>query len=110
MIFEGGGWWGGQHTITGFIFPLVCGVGLLPQDLQSVHQRIKDNMDVLSHFNKKREEGRERAEYLSLLKSDLCTYYSYNDFLMGNLIELFPQAEVCVRVCERESQIHFFRH
>lgn len=79
----------------------MCGVGLLPQDLQSVHQRIKDNMDVLSHFREKREEGRERAEYLSLLKSDLCTYYSYNEFLMGCLMELFPYAEVCER--ERES-------
>ncbi|XP_060777973.1 probable 28S rRNA (cytosine(4447)-C(5))-methyltransferase [Neoarius graeffei] len=68
--------------------------GLLPQDLQSVHQRIKDNMDVLSHFREKREEGRERAEYLSLLKSDLCTYYSYNEFLMGCLMELFPYAEL----------------
>ncbi|XP_060726192.1 probable 28S rRNA (cytosine(4447)-C(5))-methyltransferase [Tachysurus vachellii] len=68
--------------------------GLLPLDLQSVHQRIRDNMDVLSHFSEKREEGRERAEYLSLLQSDLCTYYSYNKFLMANLIELFPLAEL----------------
>ncbi|MCJ8728609.1 hypothetical protein PDJAM_G00006550 [Pangasius djambal] len=68
--------------------------GLLPLDLQSIHQRIKDNVDVLSHFSEKREEGRERAEYLSLLKSDLCTYYSYNDFLMGDLMELFPLAEL----------------
>ncbi|MCI4374465.1 hypothetical protein PGIGA_G00006630 [Pangasianodon gigas] len=68
--------------------------GLLPLDLQSIHQRIKDNVDLLSHFSEKREEGRERAEYLSLLKSDLCTYYSYNDFLMSNLMELFPLAEL----------------
>ncbi|KAM9489359.1 28S rRNA (cytosine(4447)-C(5))-methyltransferase [Clarias gariepinus] len=68
--------------------------GLLPLDLQSVHQRIKDNIDVLSHFSEKREEGRERSEYLSLLKSDLCTYYSYNAFLMGNLMDLFPHAEL----------------
>lgn len=66
----------------------------LPLDLQSVHQRIKDNVDVLSHFSEKREEGRERAEYLSLLKSDLCIYYSYNDFLMGKLMELFPHSEL----------------
>ncbi|TSK34824.1 putative 28S rRNA (cytosine-C(5))-methyltransferase [Bagarius yarrelli] len=70
--------------------------GLLPLDLQSVHQRIKDNVDVLSHFSEKREEGKERAEYLSLLKSDLCTYYSYNDFLMGKLMELFPHAEALI--------------
>ncbi|KAI5618172.1 putative 28S rRNA (cytosine(4447)-C(5))-methyltransferase [Silurus asotus] len=68
--------------------------GLLPLDLQSVHQRIKDNIDVLANFSEKREEGRERAEYLSLLKSDLCMYYSYNDFLMGILMELFPHSEL----------------
>uniref|UniRef100_A0AAY5ERK2 SAM-dependent MTase RsmB/NOP-type domain-containing protein n=1 Tax=Electrophorus electricus TaxID=8005 RepID=A0AAY5ERK2_ELEEL len=68
--------------------------GLLPLDLQIIHQRIKDNVDVLSHFSEKREEGRERVEYLSLLKSDLCTYYSYNDFLMGKLMELFVHSEL----------------
>lgn len=67
---------------------------LVPLDLQSVHQRIKDNVDVLSHFSEKREEGKERAAYLSLLKSDMCTYYSYNEFLMGKLIELFPHSEL----------------
>ncbi|XP_063055344.1 probable 28S rRNA (cytosine(4447)-C(5))-methyltransferase [Engraulis encrasicolus] len=68
--------------------------GLLPLDLQTIHQRIKDNIDVLTHFTEKREEGKERAEYLSLLKSDLCTYYSYNDYLMGKLMDLFPLSEL----------------
>ncbi|XP_036440486.1 probable 28S rRNA (cytosine(4447)-C(5))-methyltransferase [Colossoma macropomum] len=68
--------------------------GLLPVDLQSIHQRIKDNVDVLSHFSEKREEGKQRAEYLSLLKADLCTYYSYNAFLMGKLMDLFPHSEL----------------
>ncbi|XP_066538986.1 probable 28S rRNA (cytosine(4447)-C(5))-methyltransferase [Hoplias malabaricus] len=63
-------------------------------DLQSIHQRIKDNVDVLSHFSEKREDGRQRGEYLSLLKADLCTYYSYNEFLMGKLMELFPHSEL----------------
>uniref|UniRef100_A0AAR2IKL0 SAM-dependent MTase RsmB/NOP-type domain-containing protein n=1 Tax=Pygocentrus nattereri TaxID=42514 RepID=A0AAR2IKL0_PYGNA len=68
--------------------------GLLPVDLQSIHQRIKDNVDVLSHFSEKREEGKERTEYVSLLKADLCTYYSYNAFLMGKLMDLFPHSEL----------------
>uniref|UniRef100_A0A3B1IJL5 NOP2 nucleolar protein homolog (yeast) n=1 Tax=Astyanax mexicanus TaxID=7994 RepID=A0A3B1IJL5_ASTMX len=67
---------------------------LVPLDLQSIHQRIKDNVDVLSHFSEKREEGKERTEYLSLLKSDMCTYYSYNPFLMGKLMDLFPHSEL----------------
>ncbi|XP_030639687.1 28S rRNA (cytosine(4447)-C(5))-methyltransferase [Chanos chanos] len=68
--------------------------GHLPLDLKTIHQRIKDNVDVLSHFKEKREEGKERSEYLSLLKSDLCTYYSYNDFLMDKLMDLFPLSEL----------------
>uniref|UniRef100_A0A671KAG5 Probable 28S rRNA (cytosine(4447)-C(5))-methyltransferase n=1 Tax=Sinocyclocheilus anshuiensis TaxID=1608454 RepID=A0A671KAG5_9TELE len=68
--------------------------GLLPMDLQTIHQRIKDNVDVLSHFTEKREEGKERSEYLSLLRSDLCTYYSYNEFLVSKLMALFPLSEL----------------
>uniref|UniRef100_UPI003AAE9BB4 28S rRNA (cytosine(4447)-C(5))-methyltransferase n=1 Tax=Centroberyx gerrardi TaxID=166262 RepID=UPI003AAE9BB4 len=68
--------------------------GVLPLDLQSVYQRIKDNVDVLSHFATKREEGKERAEYISLLKKDLCTYYSYNNFLIEKLMDIFPLSEL----------------
>ncbi|KAL0172678.1 hypothetical protein M9458_032989, partial [Cirrhinus mrigala] len=73
--------------------------GLLPMDLQTIHQRIKDNVDVLSHFIEKREEGKERSEYISLLCSDLCTYYSYNEFLISKLMDLFPLSEVCFCIC-----------
>ena len=31
---------------------------------------------------------------MDLLKQDLCNYYSYNDFLMDKLLDLFPLAEV----------------
>uniref|UniRef100_A0A8C4DA77 SAM-dependent MTase RsmB/NOP-type domain-containing protein n=1 Tax=Dicentrarchus labrax TaxID=13489 RepID=A0A8C4DA77_DICLA len=68
--------------------------GVLPLDLKSIHQRIKDNIDVLCNFSTKREEGKERAEYISLLKKDLCTYYSYNYFLIEKLIDLFPLSEL----------------
>ncbi|XP_029359824.1 28S rRNA (cytosine(4447)-C(5))-methyltransferase [Echeneis naucrates] len=68
--------------------------GILPLDLKTIHQRIKDNIDVLCNFSTKREEGKERAEYISLLKRDLCTYYSYNTFLIEKLIDLFPLSEL----------------
>lgn len=68
--------------------------GLLPMDLKTIHQRIKDNVDVLSNFNEKREEGKERSEYLSLLCADLCTYYSYNQFLISKLMDLFSLSEL----------------
>ena len=32
--------------------------------------------------------------YRNLLKKDLCTYYEYNDFLMGELLELLPYGEL----------------
>lgn len=68
--------------------------GMLAVDLKTIYQRIKDNVDVLCNFSAKREEGKERAEYISLLKKDLCTYYSYNYFLIEKLLDLFPLSEL----------------
>ncbi|XP_035862089.1 probable 28S rRNA (cytosine(4447)-C(5))-methyltransferase isoform X1 [Sander lucioperca] len=68
--------------------------GIMSLDLKTIHQRIKDNIDVLCNFSTKREEGKERAEYISLLKKDLCTYYSYNHFLIEKLMDLFPLSEL----------------
>ncbi|XP_047112297.1 25S rRNA (cytosine-C(5))-methyltransferase nop2 [Schistocerca piceifrons] len=65
-----------------------------PQGLPEVQQRIKDIVLVLSDFNKLREEGRSRCEYVDLLRKDLCTYYSYNEFLMEHLMQLFPLSEL----------------
>ncbi|XP_054743352.1 uncharacterized protein LOC129247987 [Anastrepha obliqua] len=62
--------------------------------LQEVQQRIKDITLVLSDFNKYRQPNRSRTEYLDLLRHDLCIYYSYNDFLMGKLIDMFPLTEL----------------
>ncbi|XP_061770901.1 probable 28S rRNA (cytosine(4447)-C(5))-methyltransferase [Nerophis ophidion] len=68
--------------------------GLLPVDLKTIYQRIKDNVDVLCNFTAKREVGKDRGEYLSLLIKDLCTYYSYNDFLIEKFMDLFPLSEL----------------
>lgn len=62
--------------------------------LQDVQQRIKDVVLVLSDFNKYRENGRSRPEYTELLRKDLCTYYSYNDFLMDKLMNMFAINEL----------------
>uniref|UniRef100_A0A8C7Y2Q1 NOP2 nucleolar protein homolog (yeast) n=1 Tax=Oryzias sinensis TaxID=183150 RepID=A0A8C7Y2Q1_9TELE len=69
-------------------------LGMLSLDLKTIHQRIKDNVDVLCNFSAKREEGKARGDYVSLLKKDLCTYYSYNSFLIDKLMELFPLSEL----------------
>ncbi|KAG6442734.1 25S rRNA (cytosine-C(5))-methyltransferase nop2 [Manduca sexta] len=65
-----------------------------PTSLQDVHQRIKDVVTVLSDFNRLKEEGRSRCEYTDLLLKDLCTYYSYNEFLMEVLMQIFPVQEL----------------
>lgn len=63
-------------------------------DLEILNQRIKDVLYVLNKFKERREEGKDRQEYLVQLRSDLCTYYSYNDFLMARLMSLFPLNEL----------------
>ncbi|XP_054858839.1 probable 28S rRNA (cytosine(4447)-C(5))-methyltransferase isoform X2 [Eublepharis macularius] len=67
-----------------------------PPDLQLIHQRIKDNIEVLQDFGTKREEGRSRQEYLTLLRQDLAAYYSYSDFLIGKVMELFSLSEALI--------------
>lgn len=51
-------------------------------------------MAVLRDFGTQREEGRSRSEYLHRLRKDLAIYYSYGDFLLGKLMDLFPLSEV----------------
>ncbi len=68
---------------------------IAPQaDLQLLMHRIREVINVLNDFKNKRESNRSRKEYLDLLQQDLCNYYSYNEFLMNKLIDLFPLAEV----------------
>lgn len=61
-----------------------------PPDITLVQNRIKEVMGVLADFKVRRTEGRSRQEYIGQLRKDLCTYYSYNDFLMEKLMQLFP--------------------
>lgn len=37
---------------------------------------------------------RSRSEYMNLLRRDLCTYYSYNNFLMEKLMQIFSLDEL----------------
>ncbi|NWW85532.1 NOP2 methyltransferase, partial [Rhynochetos jubatus] len=67
---------------------------LFPPDLHVIHQRIKGNMEVLQDFVVKREEGRTRQEYLALLRRDMAAYYSYSDFLLTKLMDIFPLPEL----------------
>merc|ERR1719186_300761 len=66
----------------------------MPPDLQIIQARIKDVIDVLQDFKNRREEGRDRQSYLTCLQRDLCSYYSYNDFMIGKFLQLFPIGEL----------------
>ncbi|KAG5329522.1 NOP2 methyltransferase, partial [Acromyrmex charruanus] len=63
-------------------------------NLKDIQQRIRDVIMVLSDFKKLREKNRSRSEYTELLRMDLCTYYSYNNFLMEKLMQMFPLDEL----------------
>ncbi|XP_076816843.1 uncharacterized protein LOC143462525 isoform X2 [Clavelina lepadiformis] len=65
-----------------------------PLGLEAVHQRIKDVTTVLSDLRKRGDPTRKRMEYMDVLKKDLCTYYSYNEFLLTKFIEMFPLSEL----------------
>merc|ERR1719369_964612 len=65
-----------------------------PPDLQIIQSRIRDVIQVLQDFKNRREDGRDRASYLDCLKRDLCSYYSYNEFMVEKFIQLFPLGEL----------------
>ncbi|XP_063983915.1 probable 28S rRNA (cytosine(4447)-C(5))-methyltransferase [Diachasmimorpha longicaudata] len=62
--------------------------------IKDIQARIKDVIMVLNDFKRFRDPSRPRSEYLALLKSDLCAYYSYNTFLMEKLMQIFPLSEL----------------
>merc|ERR1712141_942768 len=63
-------------------------------DLQIIQTRVNDVIEVLKDFSARREEGKSRHEYLDCLKRDLCSYYNYNDYMMGKLLDTFNVTDI----------------
>lgn len=66
----------------------------MPVDLPTLKTRIHDIVQVLSDFAARRQADRSRQDYLTQLRTDLCLYYSYNEFLMHAFMDLFHLTEL----------------
>lgn len=63
-------------------------------NLKDIQRRIRDVIMILSDFKRLREGNKSRNEYMEVLQQDLCMYYSYNNFLMEKLMQMFPLDEL----------------
>uniref|UniRef100_A0A0M3HPG3 SAM_MT_RSMB_NOP domain-containing protein n=1 Tax=Ascaris lumbricoides TaxID=6252 RepID=A0A0M3HPG3_ASCLU len=72
--------------------------------LQIIKQRIADVFQVLGDFKNRREQGRSREEYMTILLKDLCTYYGYNEYLMGKFMNLFPSGSELMQFLDSNDQ------
>ncbi|KAJ0408187.1 hypothetical protein ATCC90586_003295 [Pythium insidiosum] len=72
-------------------------------DPAEVYQRIKDVIEVLSHFKERREPGRSRVEYVETLAADLANYFGYNRELIDMFLQMFSPAE-CLEFVEANEQ------
>lgn len=64
-----------------------------PPDISALRDRVKSVVEVLSDFAERREDGRPRGDYVSVLANDLATVYGYSGELVELLLGLFSPAE-----------------
>ncbi|KAJ1361620.1 hypothetical protein KIN20_020915 [Parelaphostrongylus tenuis] len=61
-------------------------------------------MKVLGDFKKRRQPGKSREDYLSILVKDLCSQYGYNEYLMNKFLQLFPQPSELIEFLDANEQ------
>lgn len=59
-------------------------------NLEIIKERIQEIIQVLGDFKSRRDGNKKRGDYLKVFRNDLCSYYSYNEFLMEKFMEIFP--------------------
>merc|ERR1712168_772760 len=63
-------------------------------DVGVLQDRIERNLTTLKNFTKNRNEINSRSEYINVLVADLCSYYSYNEYLIRQFLQLIPLDEI----------------
>jgi ribosomal RNA methyltransferase Nop2 len=62
-------------------------------DMSEIKLEIQHILDILSSFKQKREPGKSRHDYITLLKQYLKQYYDYNDDICDLILNLFSPNE-----------------
>lgn len=96
-----------EEKLAGFHLPTFEEIKEESIDLQNIHRRIQEIVNVLCNFKKLRQPDRHRGEYLAVLLRDLITYYGYCEFLMEKFMQLFPVSELIdfLEACEVQRPV-----
>ena len=90
-----------------FTLPTLEEVQQESMDLQNIHQRVQEVVNVLCNFKKLRQPDRQRKDYIAILMRDLMAYYGYCEFLMEKFMQLFPVNELIdfLEACEVQRPV-----
>lgn len=92
-----------EHKRTQMVFLFVQYI-LIGSFVCKTHKEQNKNKNWFVLMCSKQFSDRSRTEYLELLQGDLCQYFSYNDYLMDQLMKLFPLTELMDFLEASESQ------